>query len=49
MMINVDMSTKILKNVICAKKIWNPATRSWENCKYLGNIIEDSVITMMKL
>ena len=44
-MINVDMSTKILKNVICAKKIWNPATI----CRYLGNIIEDSVIAMMKL
>ena len=40
------MSVKILKKMICAKKdyISNPTVSSCENGKYLGSIIDDSVI-----
>ena len=36
-----------VKNIIYVKKycIWNPATRSCENGKYLANTMDDSVIT----
>ena len=42
--INVDVSAK---KIIHVKKdyIWNPATCSCKNGKYLGSIIDDSVIT----
>ena len=34
------------KKHICEKEyIWNPATCSYGNCKYLASIIDDSVIT----
>ena len=43
-MINVDVSVK--KHHICEKDyIWNPATCSCENGKYLASIIDDSVST----
>ena len=44
--INVGVSVKIWKNIMCAKKIyfWNLATCSCENGKYVGSIIDDSVI-----
>ena len=30
----------------CKKEyIWNPATCSCENCKYIENVIDDSLIT----
>ena len=43
-MINVDAS---VKNIIYVKKdyIWNPATCSCENRKYLASTIADSVST----
>ena len=42
--INVDVSVK--KRHVCIKDyIWNPATYSSENGKYLTSIIDDSVIT----
>ena len=46
-LINVDVSAEIQKNIMCAKKdyIWNPATCTCENGEYLGSIIDDSVIT----
>ena len=38
------MSVK--KRHVCEKDyIWNPATRSCENGKYLASIMDDSVIT----
>ena len=40
-MIKIDTSVKSINYV---KKIWNPATCSSENGKYLANIIDDSVI-----
>ena len=42
--INVDVS---VKNIIYEKKyyIWNPATCSCENGKYLARIMDDSAIT----
>ena len=42
--INVDASAK---KIIHVKKdyIWNPATCSCKNGKYLGSITDDSVIT----
>ena len=45
-MINVNFSVKIKKNITVCKKyyIWNPPTCSCENGKYLGSIIDDSVI-----
>ena len=44
--INVGVSVKIQKNIICAKKnhIWNPATCSCKNGKYVESIIDDSVV-----
>ena len=40
------VSVKIRRNIISAKKyIWNPATCSCENSKYLGSTIDDSMIT----
>ena len=42
--VNVDPSAK--EDHICEKDyIWNPATCSCENGKYLASIIDDSVIT----
>ena len=45
-MINVNFSVKIKKNITVCKKyyIWNPPTCNCENGKYLGSIIDDSVI-----
>ena len=44
-MINIHVSV----NNICEKDyIWNPATYSCENRKYLASIMEDSVITCDK-
>ena len=42
-MINVDVSTK---NVMYVNKnyVWNPATCSCENGKYIGSIMDDSAI-----
>ena len=41
--INVDVS---VKKHICEKKyIWNPATCSCKNGKYLASIMDDSAIT----
>ena len=41
--INVDVS---VKKHICKKKyIWNPATCSCKNGKYLASIMDDSAIT----
>ena len=46
-MINVGAS---VKNIIYVKKyIWNPATYSCENGKYLASIIDNSVITYQKI
>ena len=46
-MISACVTVKIRKNIIHAEKgyIWNPATRSSKNGKYLATIIDDSVIT----
>ena len=43
----VGVSAKIRNNIMCAEKdyLWNPATCSWEDGKYLGSTIGDSVIT----
>ena len=43
-MINVNVN---VKNIINVKKkyVWNPATCSCENRKYLASIMDDSVIT----
>ena len=46
--INVGVSAKIQGNIMCVKKflnIGNSATYSCRNDKYLGSIIDDSVIT----
>ena len=41
-----NMFTGIKKFIIFGKSnIWNSATCSFENGKYLGNIIDDSVVT----
>ena len=37
--INIDMS---VKNIVCF--IWNPATCSCKDLKYLASIMDDSVI-----
>ena len=46
-MIKVDVSAKIQKNVIICEKgyTWHPSTCSCENGKYLVITIENSVIT----
>ena len=45
--INVGAS---VKNIIYVKKyIWNPATYSCENGKYLASITDNSVITYQKI
>ena len=43
--IGVGVILKILRNIMCAKKvyIWNPDTSSCENVKYVGSITNDSV------
>ena len=38
----------IIKDIIYAKKIWNPVTCSSENGKYIAIIIDDSIITCDK-
>ena len=44
--INARVSVKIRGNIISAKKyIWNPATCSCENSKYLGSTFDDSMIS----
>ena len=44
--LNVGVSVKIRKNIVCEKDyIWNPATCTCENSKYLASIIDNSVIT----
>ena len=43
--IMVSVDANLEKHLICAKYyIWNPATRSFENGKYLASIIDDLVI-----
>ena len=43
--INISVSVKIWKNITCAKNyIWNPATCSCENGKYVASTIDDSVV-----
>ena len=38
------------KHCICEKDyIWNPAICSYKHCKYLASIIDDSVMSVMKL
>ena len=38
------------KRHVCGKDyIWNPATGSWKNGKYLASIMDNSMITVMKL
>ena len=41
--INAAARVKIQNNIVCAKKnyIWNPATRSRVNGKYLANVIDN--------
>ena len=41
------VSVKIGKNIMCVEKMisWNPAMCSYQNVKYVGSIIFDSVIT----
>ena len=34
---------------VCEKDIWNPATRNCKNGKYVGSIIDDSVITCCEI
>ena len=42
--INVGMRAK--KHHVCEKDyIWNPATCSCENSKYVGRIVDDAVVT----
>ena len=45
--ISVVVNVKIQKNIMCAKKnyIWNPATCSCKNGKYVGSIFSNSVVT----
>ena len=45
--ISVGMSVKIQKEHRACKKIciWNPATRSCKNVKYVGSNVDDSVVT----
>ena len=42
----VGMSVNIVENIICSKKdyIWNPATCSCKNGKYLASIIDNLLI-----
>ena len=40
----MQLSVKILKNIIRAKKIWNFSRCSWQIGKYLASVIDDSVI-----
>ena len=50
--INVGVRTEIKKNIICAKEyiyFWNSARCSCKNGKYLGRVIENSVITCDKI
>ena len=43
---NVSVSAKSQINIVCKKYyIWNPNTCTRENGKYLGSIIDNSVIT----
>ena len=45
--ISVGESVKIRKNIVCTQKsyIWNPATCSCKNSKYVESIVDNSVIT----
>ena len=49
-MINVGLSAKVKKDIMCAKNIyaWNPPTCTCENGKYLGSINGDLVITCVE-
>ena len=42
---NVDVSVKNIIYVNIIHHVWNPATCSYENGKYLASIIDDPVIT----
>ena len=45
MTVNVGASVKIKLHRVCEKDyIWNPATCSCENGKYLASVIDDSMI-----
>ena len=47
--INISVSVKIWKNITCAKNyIWNPATCSYENGKYVASTIDDSVLLLFQ-
>ena len=46
-MTNVDVSVK--KKILEKYYIWNPATCSCENGKYLASIRDDSVITCAEI
>ena len=49
MTISVAVSVKILKNIVCAKNyIWNRAICSCENDKYVGSIIDDQRLCVIK-
>ena len=44
-MISIGESVKIQTKIVCVKKnIWNPATSSRKNGKYVGRIIGNSVV-----
>ena len=49
--INGNVSVKIKKKHHARKKshIWNPSTCTFENGKYLGSVVGDSVITCDKI
>ena len=48
--VNVNVSANSQENIVCVKKsyISNPKTCTSKNCKYLGNIVSDSVIRGQK-
>ena len=49
---SVGVSVKIRKNIVCIyfeKYIWNPATCSCKNGKYVGSITDDFVISCDKI
>ena len=49
MTISVAVSVKILKNIVCVKNyIWNRAICSCENDKYVGSVIDDQRLCVIK-
>ena len=46
----LTINVECKKHNLCEKDyIWNPAIFSWKNSKYLGNTMDDSVITCDKI